>query len=81
MSEYTSEQLLEIVNQDDGLPGNPRVKQIARLRRGLRKRYLMAARNPARCRCRHRLNTNGGTSIILPPNAAGQATGRRYHYF
>jgi catechol 1,2-dioxygenase len=30
MPEYTSEQLLEIVNQDDGLPGNPRVKQIAR---------------------------------------------------
>ncbi len=36
--------------------------------------YLIAARNPARCRCRQRLSFNGGTSFISPPNAAAPAT-------
>jgi pimeloyl-ACP methyl ester carboxylesterase len=35
--------------------------------------YLIAARSPARCRCRRRPNCNGGTSSILRPNAAGPA--------
>jgi len=36
--------------------------------------YLIAAGNPARCHCRQRLSSIGGTSFILPRNAAGPAT-------
>jgi hypothetical protein len=30
-------------------------------------------RNPANCRCRHTLSSNGGTNFTLPRNAGAQA--------
>src|SRR5947208_2769597 len=36
--------------------------------------YLIGSQEAAVCRCRQRLNSNGGTNIILRRSEAGQAT-------
>jgi hypothetical protein len=38
--------------------------------------YLIGSQRPARCRCRRRPSSSGGTSSISPPSAAGSATRR-----